>query len=298
VIPATARRLPDGRRLHLNHGPMDVIVEVAGAERDRVDAETAAIIRFEGILDELVPQLGSLRSPVGEGEPPVGTIATRMVEAASRFRGVFLTPMICVAGSVADELRTIIGAVPGVARAYVNNGGDVSLHLTPGQSLRVGLVPSLESGRHEAALEVDAASPVLGLATSGWGGRSHSFGIADAVTAVATSTAVADVAASLVANAVDLPGHPAVTRTPAAEIDPDSDLGDRPVTTAVGDLTAAEVARALDRGEAEARRLLAEVPDLLGAVLSLRGARRVVGDVLADLRPAASAPAPEVARAR
>ena len=34
--------------------------------------------------------------------------------------------------------------------------------------------------------------------------------------------------------AVDIPGHPAITRRPACELSPDSDLGARPVTTGVG----------------------------------------------------------------
>jgi ApbE superfamily uncharacterized protein (UPF0280 family) len=289
VIPAVARRLPDGRRLHLQHGPMDVIVEVTGRRDAVADAETAAIARFDRILGELVPQLPSLRSPVGEGHEPVGTIARRMTDAAMRFSGIFLTPMICVAGSVADELRSLIAEVAGVERAYVNNGGDISLHLTPGASLRVGLVPSLETGRHEATLEVDAGSAIRGLATSGWGGRSFSFGIADAVTVVATTSAVADVAASLVANAVDLPGHPAIERTRADELDPDSDLRDLLVTTAVGRLSDREVDQALDGGVAAAERYLAQVPDLLGAVIVLRGRRRAVGHAVAALQPSREA---------
>lgn len=290
MIPAVARRLPDGRRLHLQHGPMDVIVEATGRRAAVEAAETAAIIRFEQILEELVPQLPSLRAPVGEGQPPVGSIAVRMVAAAAAVPDTFLTPMICVAGSVADELRGIIGATPGIDRAYVNNGGDISLHLGPGASLRVGLVPDVASGRYRAALTVDADSPIRGFATSGWGGRSFSFGIADAVTVVATATAPADVAATLIANAVDLPGHPAVERTPARELDPDSDLGDRPVTTAVGELHDADVDRALDCGVAEADRLLAAVPDLLGTVVVLRGRTRVVGAALDDLE---DSPMPE-----
>jgi ApbE superfamily uncharacterized protein (UPF0280 family) len=286
MMPAVARRLPDGKRLHLQHGPMDVIVEVTGSRQAVAEAETAAIVRFEGILDELVPQLPSLRSPMGQGDEPVGTIAQRMVDAASRFPGVFLTPMVCVAGSIADELRSLIAEVAGVERAYVNNGGDVSLHLGPGSSLRVGFVPSLETGRHEFALEVDSSSSIRGLATSGWGGRSFSFGIADAVTVVATTTAVADVAASLVANAVDLPGHPAIERTPAHELDPDSDLRDRLVTTGVGALGADEVDAALARGAAAAERYLAQEQELLGAVLVLRGRRRVVGGAVAAVEPA------------
>lgn len=277
MIPPVAVRLPDGRRLHLQHGPMDVIVEVGGPPDAIAAAETAAVARFETILAELVPQLPILRAPVGAG-PVTGTVAQRMVDAASRFTATgFVTPMIAVAGSVADELRHVIAEVPGVLQAYVNNGGDVALHLTPGRVIRVGLVASLDAGEPGAMLPVTAGSPVRGLATSGWGGRSFSLGIADAVTVVAASTAVADAAATLLANAVDLPGHDAIERSPARELDPDSDLGDRLVTTGIGPLTDADVDRALDRGARAAAQLVADDPDVLGAVLGLRDQRRIVG---------------------
>ena len=57
---------------------------------------------------------------------------------------------------------------------------------------------------------------------------------------------------------------------PACELDPDSDLGELPVTVAVGDLPPEIVAVALDRGLAEARRLrLCGLID--SAALLLRG---------------------------
>ena len=76
--------------------------------------------------------------------------------------------------------------------------------------------------------------PVRGIATSGWRGRSFSLGIADAVTVLAATAAKADAAATIIANAVDLPNHAAITRVPAREIAPDNDLGERLVTRAVG----------------------------------------------------------------
>lgn len=298
MIPPVARRLPDGRRLHMQHGPMDLIVDVDAPEDVRARAETAAVARFETILGELVPQLDVLRAPLGGSAPSVeGTVARRMVAAASAFADVWVTPMVAVAGSVADEVRSTIEAVPGVRRAYVNNGGDVSLHVTAGAELRVGLVASIEDGRADQALVVDGTSAIRGLATSGAGGRSHSLGIADAVTVVGTCAAFADAAASLVANAVDLPGHPAIERLPARELDPDSDLGDQLVTVAVGELDDDAVEEALDRGAAEARRRLDAVPELMGVVLHLRGRRRLVGADLADRVTPLPAPEPEVARA-
>lgn len=291
MIPPVAARLPDGRRLHLQHGPVDLVVEVTGPRRAVEAAETAAVARFETILPELVAQLPSLRSACddarpdrfGDGVVPDSPVARRMVAAAARFPGVFRTPMVCVAGSVADEVLAVVAGTPGVTRAYVNNGGDVALHLDGDATLTVGLVPSLESGRADGSLTVHATDGIGGLATSGAGGRSFSLGVADAVTVVASCAAVADVAASLVANEVDLPGHAAVERAPADQLDPDSDLGDRPVTVAVGTLTGVEVDAALDRGVAAAEQLLADEPDLRGIVLALRGARRVVGPAVSHL---------------
>jgi ApbE superfamily uncharacterized protein (UPF0280 family) len=76
------------------------------------------------------------------------------------------------------------------------------------------------------------------------------------VTVLADTAASADAAATVIANAVDLPGHPGITRVPCATIDPDSDLGDLPVTREVEPLTESERAMALDAGAACARRLL------------------------------------------
>ncbi|CAN5872461.1 UPF0280 family protein [soil metagenome] len=292
MIPPVAARLPGGTRLHLQHGPIDLIIEVIGPPAAVAAAETAAIARFETVLDELVAQLPFLRSPLADhrsttGPGPVGSIAQRMVTAATPFTGSFRTPMIAVAGSVADEVCAVIAAVPGVRRAYVNNGGDVALHLTPDQALTVGLVPACDTGRPQARLRVTFDSPVRGLATSGRGGRSLSLGIADAVTVVATCTAVADAAATLIANRVDLPGHPGVTRTPATDVDADSDLGSRLVTVEVGALTDADVQQALDRGSAAAQQWQVAVPDVLGVVLDLRGRRRLVGAAVAGVRDVA-----------
>ena len=82
-------------------------------------------------------------------------------------------------------------------------------------------------------------------------------------TATAKNAADADVAATLIANAVDLPGCSAIERTPASEISPDSDLGAIPVTTAVGALTNGQIQQALDRGKAVANDLLGR--KLIGA---------------------------------
>jgi hypothetical protein len=152
------------------------------------------------------------------------------------------------------------------------------------------LVADLAAPAIDGTLALDAAMPVRGLATSGRackgsGGRSFSFGIADAVTVLARDAAAADAAATIVANAVDLPGHPAIGRAPAADIDPDSDLGDRLVTVDVGPLAAGEARAALATGMARAA-ALQRAGLIYGAVLVLRRHFVTVGAEIARLAAA------------
>jgi ApbE superfamily uncharacterized protein (UPF0280 family) len=156
--------------------------------------------------------------------------------------------MAAVAGAVAEAVLREMTNAADLTRAYVNNGGDIGLHLSPGHRYTVGMVERPETSSLFGSAEITAESGIRGIATSGWRGRSFSLGIADAVTVLAHSAAEADAAATVIANAVDLPGHPAVTRVPAREIQPDSDLRDLPVTRAVGPLSPNEIAQALDNG--------------------------------------------------
>lgn len=243
---AQAAWLPDGRRLHLQHGPIDLILDAEGPARDL--ALRAATRRFETVLEELVSELPELRRPICEDPSARGAVARRMIAATAPHADVFVTPMAAVAGAVADEVLSVMRCAGPLSKAYVNNGGDIAFHMAPGETFRVA-GPAGE-------IRVGADRGVRGLATSGWRGRSRSLGIADAVTAAAKDAASADVAATMIANAVDLPGHPEVQRTPANELDPESDLGDRPVTVAVGPLSRKNVDIALKRGERRAEALM------------------------------------------
>ena len=113
------------------------------------------------------------------------------------------------------------------------------------------------TGREAGKLTLRASEDIGGIATSGRHGRSLSLGIADAVTVLAENAAAADVAATLIANEVDLPGHPAIHRAPATKVDPDSDLRDRPVVVEVETLSDGEVREALERGLNAAEEMVA-----------------------------------------
>ena len=270
--------LPDGRRLHLQHGPIDLVIEAFGEREEVGSAYRQARDRFRTVLGELVEELPQLRKPVGlEGRPliPTGPAAQRMVAAVSPHRDVFVTPMAAVAGSVADEVMDATVAGRDLNKAYINNSGDIAVHLTPGETLSLGIVGELFRPTIDGTAELTFEEPVRGVATSGWQGRSLSFGIADAVTVLAKNAAAADVAATLIANAVNV-DHPAIERAPARDMDDQSDLGDLLVTVGVGDLDHATVDAALAAGYATAKRM--EGAGLIaGAVLVLKKEMRATG---------------------
>jgi ApbE superfamily uncharacterized protein (UPF0280 family) len=275
---AQIQLLPDGRRLYLHDGPIDVILEAFGASSEVRVAYEAAGRRFLTLLDELCAELAILRQPVTrESARPAGTVARRMVAAVTPYAArSFITPMAAVAGAVAEELLAAMTMAAPLKRAYVNDGGDIALHLEPGQQFVAGMIDRPNRASLFGTAVLEASQPVRGIATSGWRGRSFSLGIADAVTVLADGAATADAAATMIANAVDLPEHPAVFRVRARELAPDNDLGDRLVTQGVGDLTAQETGAALDSGEAFARTLLREGL-MRAAALHLRGETRIVG---------------------
>jgi ApbE superfamily uncharacterized protein (UPF0280 family) len=223
--------------------------------------------------------------------------------------GRFITAMAAVAGSVAEELIAALAAERGVERAYVNNGGDIALHLAPGaRAYEVGIVA--DADRHlgralvaqaEAAaarrsisdscargwtlaaagaplladgrVRIAADSAVRGIATSGWRGRSFSLGIADSATVLARTASAADAAATVLANAVDV--HDArIRRAPASSLRDDTDLGERLVTVDVPPLPRPLVEKALDSGAARAEEEVA-AGRALGAALCLQGGVRL-----------------------
>ena len=274
--PPIIRMLPDERRLHLHDGPIDLIVEAFGSNVEIRTAYEAAARRFLSILEELCAELPLLRSPaLANDVTPRGVVARRMADAVGPFATLhFITPMAAVAGAVAEEILGAMTTAANLSRAYVNNGGDIALHLASGESFQIGMMERPDRPSLFGSINLLASQPTRGIATSGWRGRSFSLGIADAVTVLAARAAMADAAATIIANAVDLPNHPAIVRVPAREIAPDNDLGEKLVTRAVGELTPSEIAQALHSGVVVARQLISRGL-ICAAAFRLQGQSRV-----------------------
>src|SRR5712671_7730407 len=157
--------LADGRRLHLQDGPIDLIVEAHGSEMNLRGAYDAAVRRFTGLLDELCGELPTLRQAADPARCLLqGTVARRMHGAVAPFAGdCFITPMAAVAGAIAEEiLGAMLRAAP-LERAYVNNGGDIALHLADGKHFTMGLAERPDAPALMRAMVVHVDDPSRGV---------------------------------------------------------------------------------------------------------------------------------------
>ncbi|HZP86287.1 MAG TPA: UPF0280 family protein [Burkholderiales bacterium] len=269
-----------GARWHFQHGPIDLIIGLDGEVAVVEHAIDAIWQHFAGMLEALVAELPLLKRPVQEARAVQGDTARAMVAACLPHSAEFITPMAAVAGAVADTLIGRIEGIAGIRRSYINNGGDIALYLTPGTQYTVGLFSDLgrltrgERPRLDGDMQIGYASPIRGVATSGWRGRSFSLGIADSVTVLAASSAQADAAATMIGNAVDI-DDPVVRRCPANALKDDTDLGGRLVTVAVGGLTPRAIETALAAGMKYAQ-ALRDAGQIIAAVLCLQGQMRIV----------------------
>ena len=242
-------------RLHLQHGPIDIIAHVDAPEEVRKRLYSTASHRFSTVLEELVAEMDLLKQPWSADLPdPKGGIAQKMCFAV-RGSDIFVTPMAAVAGAVADEVLEAMlyeaknpdPCLEEIQRMYVNNGGDIAFWLNAGESFSIGVVDNPGIPELNARVSLAYESPVRGIATSGWRGRSLSLGIADAVTVLAGSAATADAAATLIANDVNV-DYPGILKRPASEVKDESDLGMLPVTVDVPPLPVDQISEALKRG--------------------------------------------------
>ncbi len=269
------------KHLYLQHGPIDLIVEANGDGDQTRLAYQQAIDAFDGLLTGLVKELPFLRKPVGKNShKPLGTVAKRMYDACGHHaQHHYITPMAAVAGAVADYILEAMLIGRKLTRAYVNNGGDIALHLDETGSLKVALCNNLQQPELAATIELNNEMQVGGIATSGWHGRSFSLGIADSVTVLARSSADADAAATLIANAINLPDALCIKRLPAEQLLPDSDLGSQLVTVDVEPLMENEIKTALRRGLKCASKMIA-ADHIIGVYASLQGKTFSLGNLL------------------
>ena len=265
--------LPPDQRLHLSHGPTDLIIKAEG--KDANNAYQQAIAVMETLLEDLVKELPDLRQQTSAHHQFQHPVAKLMQSASLGYGKRFITPLAAVAGAIADHVLNAMVLGNDLTKVSVNNGGDIAFWLTEDQKATAVL-----ADMNDARIHIHSHHPWRGMATSGYGGRSLSLGIADAVMVIADLASTADAAATMIANAVNLPAnHPEadqIKTAPAISLASESDLGNRHVTTYVGPLSASAIAYALDAGETAAQAVLSSKP-VAGAVIRLKDQVRIIG---------------------
>ena len=231
----------EDNKLFLRHGPINIVLEAIGIDKDLAYQNVKEY--FETILEQLVLDMDLLKKEVVFNRKFNNKISQSMQDATEKYSPTFITPMAAVAGSIADNILRVLINNTNLEKAYVNNGGDVSFYLNKNQIMKSSLaaIPNMIA-------EIKYKDKSRGIATSGWRGKSFSRGFADSVTVLADNAAMADAAATMIGNAVDIYNHPKIKKQPANEMYEDSDLKNLLITVEVGLLTKVEIKEALKNG--------------------------------------------------
>jgi uncharacterized protein len=168
------------------------------ATRNLTREATDSILSHRGQIESYIqqyPDIAVSLVPLNIPEP-VPAIIADMITAANR-SGV--GPMAAVAGAIAEHVGQDL--LPFSPEVIIENGGDVFIRTkTP---LTVGIYANRSPLNMRMGLEIDSSDgPVAVCTSSGTVGHSLSFGSADAVTVVSRSCALADAAATAIANQV------------------------------------------------------------------------------------------------
>jgi len=272
--------LPD-RGVLLDYGPMRIIIRVSEKGKSIVHLAKEGAQLAMKILEDLANFLPilkkrSLELEVDENFPEV---VRRMIEATQKMEEADLTPMAAVAGTVSDVVADYIFDKGGT-KVLVDNGGDIAIRLREEEVTKVGIKTEIEAQRSTYLLSIDSTMGIGGVATSGWGGRSFTKGIAQAATAVAENASFADAAATLIGNSTNV-DDPTIVRILAEKVYPDTDIAGQWVTLKVGNLSQEKVGKALGNGLLKGYSIL-QKGLIKGAFIALQG-RAVWTDSLAPI---------------
>lgn len=268
-------------QIYLEYGPLNMVIggwrrgEPLSAELD--EAAAVAVHHLED-LSRVPDRTGVSLSGEGKDKktpvildfPPVFSYMCAAVKATGDHS---LTPMAAVAGAIADLTVEALSGW-GATKAFVNNGGDIALEVGSEEKIVVGIVSSLARGEVTHTLALTSEECIGGVATSGYGGRGFTKGVADAVVILAGNARLADACATLVANAT-LVETPEVLQVKAETLDPQTDLVGQMVTKEVRVLPPKIVEEALKKGERAALRLF-EKGLIKGSFIFIQGEMSVL----------------------
>jgi hypothetical protein len=255
----------DEESVSVECGPMRLVIRVWNKKQPQIKLARQAAEESISYLERIARCRPLLSRPIAAIEDlPQDELALSMITSTRAIGDEDLTPMAAVAGTIADAVANWLFE-RGVTRVIVDNGGDIAVRLAKGETVNVGIRPSIRSSTISHVLRLDARMQSWGVTTSGFGGRSFTRGIASAVTALAASASFADSASTAIANACFVENEN-IQQIPAELIDPHTDLSGVPVTVKVGQLPRAKLLAAFDKALQRAEDLVARGV-ILGALI-------------------------------
>lgn len=244
-------------QVFLDYGPMQVMLRASANGRAMTGELQEAAGYAINILQELAEVLylaKDVRTLTHPGLAELPLPLRLMVEAVLAAGDPTLTPMAAVAGTFSDLIADRLAA-QGAAKVLINNGGDIAIRLFGEEKTKVGLTPSITAPSFTHLIHLEAKAGIGGIATSGFGGRSLTKGIASAVTVLADTSRAADACATLIANHC-YAEDPGIIRWPAEKLDPNTDIAGHLVTVRIEELKPETKIQALSNGLTKARELI------------------------------------------
>lgn len=260
--------LPEGKVL-AECGPMRLVISASGEQgpmpRESLKAAEESFTALEKVAGE--------RTLLGKGFLKERwkireNLNIAMLESVLAVNDGELTPMAAVAGAIADYVADFLVNL-GVPRVAVDNGGDLAVRIGCGGAFSVGVRTDVRLREITHVINLDQSTPSWGVATSGLGGRSLTRGVASSATVIASRSALADAAATSIANATHVDDEE-IVQLPAEEVDPYTDIPGVPVTVRMGELPGEKVDLALNRARKRAEQLV-EARVIFGALVAVQG---------------------------
>ena len=254
----------------VEYGPMRIVITALDNGKPLVDLAREGGCLATRVLDDLARCLPVLKRKAQtiEIEEAFPGVVQRMIEATKKMKEPDLTPLAAVAGAASDEVADFL-IQRGGTKVIVDNGGDIAIRLREGEVVRVGVKTNIFAQNPSHVLTIDSGMGIGGVATSGLGGRSFTKGIATAATVVAARASLADAAATVIGNWTNVE-DPAIERSLAETIYPETDIAGEWVTTKVGNLSRERSEEALSKGLTRAREL-SQQGHIKGALVAVQG---------------------------
>lgn len=250
---SSAVQVLDDGRVFVDYGPVTMVILASKKGQIQTDLCLGCAELIQNILKRISKDLKTLsRFPTLINTEGLSGIALDMVLTVNQVKEPTLTPMATVAGTLSDYIADWLFEQD-VDKVVVNNGGDIALRLRGDQRVRMGILPNVNTGKLAGTVTITAEDGIGGVATSGFGGRSFTRGIANAVTVFSSRCMIADACATHIANASYI-SSPQVERELAGELMANCDIADLEVVTKVGSLSDEEIKKSINQIKMECER--------------------------------------------